>query len=266
MIFFSRKIFKVIVVVFVFSWLVLWNPKNVFGGVRNTLIQITYPMGKVLINFADRISAFSEIVYSIDGLKNENEKLLKRNLELRVQNIEIKNIKKENDELRKQIELLPREKFKLLSAEIIGRNSYGKNDWFLINRGEKDGVKKNLPVIIYNGILVGIVEEVFADNAKVVLISNAGSAINGVVVETNAKGIIKGGYGLALTFAMVLQSDLLKIDDQVATSDISPDISAGLLIGKIKDISYSEDNLFQQAVIEPAVDYSDLRFVSVILQ
>jgi rod shape-determining protein MreC len=263
--FLHRKIAKVLVICFVFGWLVFWNPQNIFSGVRNVWFYTTYPIGKFFISSADKISSFSEVVNSVGNLKKENGELLKNNIKLQAKNAELENIKKENEELRKQIEVLPRDKFNLTTAKIIGQSSYGTDSWLLINKGTKSGLRKNMPVIAFDSVLIGVLGEVFSESAKVILVTSAESAINGVSVETGAKGIVQGDYGLSLIFAMVLQSDLLKTGDQVITSKINSTIPEGLLIGEIKDIHPSADNLFQQANVIAPINFSDLRFVSVIL-
>ncbi|MFA5615006.1 MAG: rod shape-determining protein MreC, partial [Methanoculleus sp.] len=82
--------------------------------------------------------------------------------------------------------------------------------------------------------------------------------------ETGSIGVVSGKYGLGMILDMVLQTDYLKIGDDVITSEISQNIPRGLLIGKIKEVYPSGGYLFQQAVISSPVDFSKMRFVFVI--
>lgn len=152
----------------------------------------------------------------------------------------------------------------MTSANVIGRYIYNDNNWVLIDRGERDDLRKGMPVIVSEGVLVGRVEEVFYSSAKVVFISNPVINTNVETLETGAVGIIKGNYGLGLVLDSVLQTDNLKVGDKVVTSDISQNIPQGLLIGEIKEISPIKNDLFQKAIVSSPVDFLKLRFVFII--
>ena len=83
-------------------------------------------------------------------------------------------------------------------------------------------------------------------------------------LQTGAKGIVRGEYGLGLVLDMVSQTDLLNVGDDVVTSGLGSDISKGLLIGKIKELQVSSDKLFQGALISPRVKYANLDTIFII--
>lgn len=260
----SGKIIKAIFVFISIALIVVWNPRSVFNGMGNIFFTVTYPVQNFFSSSADRISFLGETISSIGKLKNENEKLLYENISLKADNAKLKDISKENDILRNEIALLPRKKFDLIAAHIIGRDFYENNDWLLINKGERDGLKKGMPVIIGEGVLVGRISQVFPYSAKIVTITNPESNINATTVETGAMGIVKSNYGLGIILDMVLQTDYLKVGDDLITSEISQNIPRGLLIGKIEKVYPSEDKLFQAAILSVPIDFSKLRFVFVI--
>ncbi|HFC76635.1 MAG TPA: rod shape-determining protein MreC [Candidatus Moranbacteria bacterium] len=261
--FFEKKI-KSIIILGIILFIIIWNPNSIFDGVRNVFFTATYPIQKILSISADKIYYFTETVSSIGTIRNENNRLLSENLYLKSENTKLRDISKENETLRKELKLLPRKKFNLITANVVGRDLYKSDGWMLIDKGERDGLKKEMPVIIENGILVGKISEVFPYNAKIIAITNVNSNINATTVETGAMGIIKSKYGLGVTLDMVLQTDYLKVGDDVITSEISQNIPRGLLIGKIQEVHPSADQLFQTAVLSIPIDFSKLRFVSVI--
>jgi rod shape-determining protein MreC len=108
------------------------------------------------------------------------------------------------------------------------------------------------------------VEEVGLKNAKINLLSNPSSSVNVVDLETGAKGIVSGEYGLGLAMDMVAQTDALNEGETIVTSGLGGGIPRGLLVGKIKDLRSSGDKLFQQASIVPRVKYATLEVVFVI--
>lgn len=260
----SRKIFKTVIIIAFFVFLIIINPYNFFNKVRGVFFGATYPLQKAFSISANKMHSFGDAVSSIGRFKKENEFLIKENLRLKSENIELKDIAKENDELRSQLGLLPREKFDLLASSVIGRDLYKGNNWMIIDKGSKDGVVKNMPVIVSDGVLVGKIEEVFYAQSRVVPITSPTSNINAVTSETGAIGAVSGKYGLGIVLDMVLQTDYLKLGDSVITSEISQNIPRGLLIGSIEEIYPAEGHLFQRATLSSPVDLFKLRHVFVI--
>ncbi len=262
--FFSTKLFKVILVAAVFGLLVFLNPYNLFNSTRSVFFGITYPFQKSFYFLSYKINQFNGFVSSIGELKRDNEELIRGNQKLSAENAMLRDMKKENAVLREQLDLAPREKFELRSSLVTSQDSHGFGNWLAIDKGKRDGIEKGMPVIVSDGILIGRIEEVYSGRSKVILITNPQSSVNAVVGDTNAKGIVKGEFGLGLVLDMVLQTDIIQEGNEVVTSGIGEDIPRGLLIGKIQEVRSSEDRLFQQAVITPLVKFSKLRVVFVI--
>lgn len=227
-------------------------------------MKAAYPFQKTSYLISAKAGNFFELLTSISDFKKENERLTKENNELASQIADLKDQKKENEILRKQLELLPRSKYELEGAFIIGRDPRGTESWILIDKGKSSGIKEGMPVIVSEGILVGKIEEVFSDSSKIILLTDSASFVNAVDLETGAKGILSGEYSLGIILGMVEQSDVLNIGDQVITSGLGGSLPKGFLIGRIQQIYNTQDKLFQQAVVIPKIEYSDLDIVFVV--
>ena len=197
-------------------------------------------------------------------MKENNENLIKENLDLKAQIARLSDVQKENELLRKEVGLIPKDKYTLESCSIIAEDSLGSSSTILIDKGENRGLSEGMPVIISNGILVGRISGVFADSAQVTLITDRNSAVNGEVSESGAKGIVKGTYGLGIMMDMISQTEVIKEGDTVITSGLGGGMPRGLFIGKVGQASQSEDKLFQQASVVSSTDFSSLRVVFVI--
>jgi rod shape-determining protein MreC len=260
----SRKIFKVIIICLLSLILIVWNPQNIFGGAKGFFFMVTSPVEKSFSSLANKVSFAGETFTSIGKIKKENEFLIEENLTLKTERVNLKDANNENEILRNQLNILPREKFDLESASIIGRNIYNNTDWVMINKGSRDGIEKGMSVIVSDGVLVGKVDEVFNSTSKVIFITNSSININVETLETGAAGTVRGNYGLGLVMDLVLQTDHLNVGDDVITSDISQNITRGLLVGKIKEVYPANNDLFQKAILVSPVDFFKLRFVFVI--
>lgn len=259
--FIKTKIFLAIIIfcaVWVFVWL---GPGWLVAPLRAGIITSALPFQNIFSTTAFQLRDTFHFFLSIGELKNENERLEKERVRLLADNAKLADVSKENEELRRQLELLPREKFSLKSAEVIGRDV----NWLYINSGSFDGLQKGMPVIVNAGVLIGRVAEAFPYSSKVMLISNQESLINGIAIDTDARGIVKGEYGLGLLFDAVLQSDVLKAGDTVVTSGLGGDMPKGLLIGTLQEPRFGSDRLFQQAPLVSPVKLDRLRYVFVII-
>ena len=262
--FFTRKFYKFLAIIFIFLGLVFLNPKGIFNPLRAFVIKITYPFQKTFSLTGKSLADSWRFLSSISAVKYENEKLLKENFSLLSELTMLRDQKKENENLRVQLDLIPKDKFNLESSFVIGQDPQGLGSWILIDKGASKGIQVGMPVIFSEGLLVGKVEEVYANSSKVSLLSNAESAINATDLETGAKGILKGEYGLGIILDLVSQKEAINVGDTIITSGLGSDIPKGLLIGKIQEVRFSEDKLFQQAIVNPNIKAGNLEVVFVV--
>lgn len=259
----TKKKIKLIALVILFFVLVLINPKKIFTPVRSLFSTIVMPVQKTFYVFSRGTADFFSFLGSIGDLKSENEKLYEENLALQSEFARLTNIKSENEELRRQLELLPREKFVLENCLVTGYEP-SRNSWITLDKGTSRGIKTGMPAISGSGILIGRIEETSLNSSRVTLINNPNSSLSAQTQETKAKGVIKGNFGLGLVMEMISQSDLVKVGDRVVTSRIGGGYPDGLLVGKVAEVKESDDKLFQTAAIIPAVDFTKLKMVSII--
>ncbi|MGK2848923.1 MAG: rod shape-determining protein MreC [Minisyncoccota bacterium] len=261
----QTKLFRASIL-FLLAWLfVVWVPAWMIAPLQASIMTLTLPIQKILSVTAFEAVDTVRFFTSIGDLKRENERLEKEYTHLLSERVNVQDILQENEMLRQQLNLLPRERFELKSAEIIGRDVSGLGNWISINQGSLNGIRQGMAVIVDAGVLVGKVVEVFPSNARIMLISNPESLISGITLNTLAQGIVNGAYGLGLSFGMVLQEDVLKIGDTVVTSGLGGDMPKGLLIGTLQEARLSNDHLFQQAPLISPLKFDHLRYVFVIM-
>lgn len=244
--------------------LILINPKGLFNPVRTIFSEIAYPFQKTFSIVGRSLDESFAFMGSIGAMKTENEKLIRENNSLVSEIASLQEAKKENDTLREQLNLAPKDKFDLEAAFVIGQDPQSLGSWIMIGKGSADGIKPGMPVIVSDGILVGKVDEISPNSSKVSLLTDSGNAVNVSDLETGAKGLIKGAYGLGMMMDMVAQADVLNQGDTVITSGLGGDIPRGLLVGTIQEVKISSDKLFQQAIVIPRVRYQKLDIVFVI--
>ena len=212
-----------------------------------------------------------------DNLKNLND-VMQKNEELQAQvdelTAELNTIKLEQYDLDNYRALLELDdkypSYKKVAANVIGKDSGNWFNMFIIDKGSKDGIEKDMNVIAGSG-LVGIVTDVAPNYAKVKSIIDDTSSVSGMDLATSDNCIIRGNLQMMNENQEIELSDLKDTDDQVqagdqiVTSYISDKYLQGILIGYIKDVSVDSNNLTKSGTITPVVDFEHIQEVLVIL-
>lgn len=262
--YFTPKLTKLIATVLVCVLLVFLNPKGIFNPARTLFWTASYPFQKTFYIISQKTRNTFEFLGSISDLKAENENLIKENNNLVGELVGLKDVKKTNENLEEQLKLIPKNKYDLEASYVIGQDPQKLGSWIMIDKGSANGIAPDMPVIVGEGILVGKTSEVYPYSSKVELLTSASSSVNALDIETGAKGLVRGEYGLGIVLDMVEQSEVLNVGDMVITSGLGGNVGRGLYIGAITQIKTSDDRLFQEAVISPRIKYSKLDVVFVI--
>lgn len=262
--YFTSKLVKFLAVIAICLLFVFLNPAGIFNSLRNVFFTLSYPFQKTFYIGSRKVNETINFFGSIAELREENIKLLKENNYLVAQIAELKNEKKENALLREQLSVIPRKEYELEACLVIGQDPQKSGSWLMIDKGQNKGIEVGMPVIVSDGILVGKISEVYESASRVVLLTDSGSLVNALDLETSSKGVVKGEYGLGLLMDMVAQTDALNEGDTIVTSGLDGSMPKGLHIGKIQEVKISTDRLFQQALVIPQVKYSKLDVVFII--
>ncbi|WP_461247058.1 rod shape-determining protein MreC [Treponema sp. R6D11] len=201
---------------------------------------------------------------------NENEILKEENESLKKNKTELDNYKNENERLRALLGLKDNyHKYKNKTAQIISNNMTNWQSEFTINRGKNDGITVNSTVVSPRG-LVGYVSSVGATWATVKTILNADVSVSGEIARTGAATITQGRldlvHRLLCELTYVSKNAILISGDVVQTSGRGGIYPMGIIIGSIDDIKIDSQTTTQTAIITPAVNFSTLKEVVVIIK
>ena len=224
--------------------------------VRNFFYLVSSPLQASLWQAGDRVSDFFATITEFRNLKKENEELKLKIQSLLAENTSLKELKNENETLRTALNLGLEKEFKLTLVQVIGKDI--SQDSLIINKGAKDGLTKDLPVITEQKNLVGRINEVYENFSKVMLISNKDSSFDAKISEQEIFGVVKGRGGLKAFIDRVPQDKEIKPGDILVTSVLGGVFPAGLLVGEIKEVKKSDLEPFQQAEISPFFDIGKL--------
>ena len=201
--------------------------------------------------------------FDLVSVAKQND-ILHRNLDNALsRNNYCKEIEISNERLREYVELKNKSSFKLITAEVIARDPSPWYRTIIINKGESDGIIEDCPVIKSEGI-VGHVLTVASDYAKVLLIIDRNSSVDGLIQRTRARGIVEGINNNLCKFNYVLRQLDIQLGDTIISSGFDIIYPKGLPVGRVSKIYRKDSGLFKDIEVEPFVDFSTIEEVMVI--
>ena len=149
-------------------------------------------------------------------------------------------------------------------AAVIGRDPSPFLHYVIINRGSNDGILRGMPVVTYQG-LIGRVDAVIADAARVQLITDPASSVNVRLQNAETEASLVGSVSGDVTLDLIAQDINIQQGDLVLTSGLGGGYPPDLIVGQIVNVRSRDFDLFQQATVQPVVDFNRLEIVLVIV-
>ena len=150
-----------------------------------------------------------------------------------------------------------------LAATVIGREISPYYQYIIIDKGSNDGVLHGMPVVTQQG-LVGRVDAVIANAARVQLISDANSVVNVHLQNAKVEAQIRGSITGEITLEMVPQDAEVQIGDVLLTSGLGGNYPPNIFVGQVLSMQSQKNSLFQTGSVQSIVDFSSLSAVLVI--
>jgi rod shape-determining protein MreC len=246
---------------------------RLFDPVENAVGTVAVPVQRSLAPAASGVRSLFSSLGSGARLRVENRALQLEVDRLTAENVRLRLLQSENDELRQQLGFTTgNPKLPVVQASVIGRDPASVRQYLVIDRGTADGIARNMAVVQSGGALIGKVLRVESRRAEVLLLTDIESAVNAKVERTGADGIVEGQWqkGSLLEMRYIEQGPTadgaprIQKDDWVVTSGLGGNIPDGLLIGRVASVKQSDTGLEQRAQVLPAVDVRSVGTVLVV--
>lgn len=218
------------------------------------------------------IGDFFSSVRDIGRLRSDNEIMRRQLDELSLVNVQVIELQQENERLRDLLgfpeqnpnytlqvaEIVERE----TPAQVIGGEVSNLVQSIRINQGTELDIEPGMSVITARG-LVGQVEDAGQGWAKVLLVTDQTSNVTAMVQQSRATGVVEGtGGGLVMRY--IPHEQRVEPGDVVLSAGLGGQFPKGLVIGTVDSVERSDINPWQEAVIRPSTDFSEIEYVFVV--
>jgi rod shape-determining protein MreC len=227
-------------------------------------LRVLSPWQRAFHWIVDSISSVFKNYIFLVNLKEENRRLQE----------EVRRLKRENDGLRESAYAVERLRrllllkeqvsLPLISAEVIAYSPSALLRTIVINKGERDGVRKGVPVVTWEGV-IGRVMRIAPRSAVVLLLIDRNSSVDCMVQRTRTRGILEGEGGDRCYLRYVPRLEDIEVGDHIISSGLQGVFPAGLSMGTVSRIEKKEYGLFQEIEVIPSVHLSRLEEIMVIV-
>ena len=240
-------------------------PANVVVGY--TIVPMQKGVTAVGSFFVER----KEMLTTIKELQKENEDLRAEVNALTDENIQLKQDKFELLSLRELLDLDKQySEYEKVGARVIAGGTGNWFDSFTIDKGTKDGLDVDMNVMSGSG-LAGRIVSVGPNWSRVLSVIDDTSNVSAEVLSTSDRLIVSGDLESMkenhIRFTDLYdEDDKVAVGDKVVTSNISDKFLPGILIGYISSIESDPNNLTKSGYITPAVDFKHMSEVLVVTE
>ncbi len=243
------------------------------ASLGRTALTVISPLQEVMTKVTHPIGNFFSTLVRLPAIRKENEDLKDRLAELESQEATAASLEDRLHELEDLLEVTQSlgPNVRTTAAQVIA-SGVSNFEWtIIINKGSNQGIKLDLPVVASGKRLVGHVVRVAPDSSMVQLMVDPDSAVAGRLVFSKTTGLLTGQGDQDMKMGLVDTSTDVQAGEQVVTAGYRIPGGAqslyppGILIGTVSHVVPDVAALEKFITVAPAVDFSSLDIVLVVL-
>ena len=252
--------------VLVISFLSFTNTPFVFktftaikGGLSITIGPALKVIGKPIDGIRGGFNAYINLI----DTKKENDELKAQLNRLRMENQRVQELERENKRFKTLLGFMEAKPNTLIAANVIGEDL---KNWFrciIIDKGKSQGVREKMPVITPKGI-VGQAVEIDQWHSKVMIINDTNSSIDVNIDGKNTRGLLEGTGQNILKLKYVIKNDAIEIGDKLFTSGKDGIFPKGVPVGIVMTVDRNKPGIFADIDVMPYNDFKQLDEVLII--
>ena len=237
--------------------------RRVKGAVRDGIS----PLQAALRGGVRELREILRYIRGIGDLALENRALSEEIVYLRGEMRMARELERDNQMLRDLLGFVKRSPHRLISCEVIGRDSTGWWQTVRLDRGAASGVAEGRAVITPAG-LIGRTVAVSSHTADVLLLSDPACRVSVRLARSGVFGVVAGlgakpGEQPACRMDYISRAADVQEGDEVVTAGMGGLFPKGLLVGQVRRVVPHEEGLYQTAWIDSAARLGELEYAFV---
>lgn len=231
--------------------------------VSSGVATIINPIQKIVYSVNDSIKDTVDYFLNFKIVKEENINLTSQNIELENKLLEYQTLKDENERLREILNFKNKKNsYDYIGTEIIGYSGESFAYGYIVDKGENDGITKDM-IVISNDGLVGKVTSTGSNWSIIQSLINENIAVSVMVNSTRETSGVLRGYTKSNKESLTKVTNLaidskIKEGDVIVTSGLGEIYPKEIRIGEVVSIENDEIKVMKTAIVKPYVDFKNL--------
>ena len=255
----QRRIAHTLLVVFSFSLRFLGKLElNALRSARMSMNDFTAPFVDLVSAPVRGVETMVQGIRTVASLRAENVRLHSENALLKRWRRRAEILESENRQLRSVAGAVTPDRRQPVTARAVTAPGGAFAHPVLVANGREQGIKRGNPVVTADG-LVGLVVDVGATYARVLMISDINAQIPVILSSSSWPGVTVGNNGTFLSLRILPEEAAPKVGELVLTSGHGGVLPAGVPVGRVDLV---RDDFVR---VRPAVDLRHLSYVSILV-
>jgi rod shape-determining protein MreC len=233
--------------------------------VRIWTVSLITPFERIIVRSQTGVHDIWRNYLNLRGVRQENRELKGEIERLRLEQVRMT---QDADQGRRLQALLAfREKFvsATLPAQVIGWSGSEQSRAVYIDKGERDGMTRDLAVITAEGV-VGKILEVYPGTSLVLLINDQTSGVGAILEQSRVQGVVRGSATGETIMERIMSDQAVPLGERVLASGGDGIYSKGLPIGTVDKVFKKPSEIFWTIRVRPAAGLNRLEEVLVVTQ
>ncbi|HAA02502.1 MAG TPA: rod shape-determining protein MreC [Syntrophobacteraceae bacterium] len=229
-----------------------FRPGTQMDYFQRGILEIVAPVSKSFQLTVRGVKGVYDAYLALRKTHEENAQLRQEITRLQTQLTEYHEAYLENLRLRRLLDFKNAVKAEAIPAQVVVHDPSGWFQTLIVDKGSLDGVGEDMPVVNDEGV-VGRVMDVSERYARVVLITDPASAIDGMIERNRMRGVLAGKDASSCYLKYVRGNFDIQMGDLIITSGKDGVFPKGLRLGRVKGVRKDPVALFQIIEVEPTV-------------
>ncbi|HXV14315.1 MAG TPA: rod shape-determining protein MreC [Candidatus Krumholzibacteria bacterium] len=204
----------------------------------------------------------SDLIGDYTSVRAENARLRRMLATLALERGRLLQFRDERERLRRLAEFKEEQTFRLVPAEVIGRDFDRIQTNLVIDKGSREGLAERMPVFSYDG-LVGSLSKVTENSAWVQLLASKNHPVSCIDKRSRVVGVLEWRHRNNFELKHVSAMEDVAVGDTLLTSGFGGAVPKGFPVAIVVRVAQSTDGLSLRVDARSPIDFMALEEVFV---
>jgi len=202
---------------------------------RYWVVALVAPPEKLAHGIGSGLRGFWDNYIDLRDTRAENQRLLAEVARLHLEQAGLLEDARQGQRLQSLLQFKEKYVYQTVPAEVIGTAGTDQSRILYINKGSRDGLAPDMPVITPDGV-VGRLKDVFPHTAQVLAINDQTSGAGVLLETTRLRGVLRGNVFGQPQIINILPDERIKAGEPVVTSGGDQIYPRGLPVGTVERV------------------------------